>query len=657
MGKPRKSRASKRRSAARLQDEIVRKASGPQSHERLAVNDSDASSASSAGVADYMENVYGLTDAGEEANEVGLLELSAVSALPDLTYLGLASGDEDCFSDDSGSDAEGGEWYHVESCELVEDDVGRLRNGFREIADRIQGGKDGGFVTVGSWRMCLAVCEFVSRMGLQGMFCVEDCRPGIKIFRGNGDIFGYQEDWVEAAVDVEDEFLGNKIPLAVLVLGCEEQVARDVLEDIVSALIAVEGVELPVLQASSRLDALVRRLGGVLGCKVVDGEGGVASSLSVQPDFALADRSILSGLAETLLRCAFWQDSSVNGGGTSCCKPLPPAVGTAEASVRTTVGRMLSTWAEAKAARQWNWTESRSYLFPSLGWAALIGSVFESPASGMSCVCDGSRMVAVFCELEEDKLVSLRARLDDAIPQFGITECEPRPQTRVGKRRLSDGPLSAAALSDRKRTSFRAREKGRNRVRAEFRDVVTEFTDWLEENVEASTRADTESESGPVVDFLRIEAHRPHFCEALTEICRTTGVACNVTKTGPRKARSASAILVCGELLFGGSEVPPTSEIVELALNIYDKRASPKGTKKGARGVKNDKAGAKAGAKSTAAAQKKMLSAPPLDESNRGFRLLGLLGHEAGTGLGADGSGRTEPLLPTFNSGRRGIGG
>jgi G-patch domain len=49
--------------------------------------------------------------------------------------------------------------------------------------------------------------------------------------------------------------------------------------------------------------------------------------------------------------------------------------------------------------------------------------------------------------------------------------------------------------------------------------------------------------------------------------------------------------------------------------------------------------------------------AEPIDTRNRGHQLLSRLGWKEGDGLGAQLSGRKDPIRPTFNSGRRGLGG
>jgi hypothetical protein len=48
--------------------------------------------------------------------------------------------------------------------------------------------------------------------------------------------------------------------------------------------------------------------------------------------------------------------------------------------------------------------------------------------------------------------------------------------------------------------------------------------------------------------------------------------------------------------------------------------------------------------------------AQPLAQSNRGHQLLSQMGWQIGDGLGADRSGITDPIQPSFNAGRRGLG-
>jgi G-patch domain len=657
MGSKRKGRPAKLRTRLRQQNAPAG-APGVLQH-RVAVIDSDNSDASSdSAVNDYVANVYGEGAVNEQMVPLEELfpSLLRVDGRPGL----LTSSEGDSLSDDVACDSGDDEcWFKMDPFVLPPDSQVKVETAHalsRALGDARSGR---GVVPVTTLRGCLAVFEVSSRLGLSASLDSAS-PPQVLVFRRSSEGGAASRDAdVQAELvvgSVLDSVFANRRPSAVCSLDSAEQQARHLVETALGFLQSSPGPDSRVvLQARADSKVVVTQLANILGCVTSASDaGGQDCEVSVfgrSAGVELPRQAVLS-IGECLVRRHVWDD--VRGIPAAALlasrQTLPACVGSAESRARSVSCQIIQAWASGADGQR---RQPLTFHLPTLRWSEIVATSFaDSFDIACEVAADGSVRVGL-ADSSPPRPAQVRvltAHVDATMRHFAAEGMADAREEGGAKRAAAAAAAAAGRTAaanafplpraGRRHSSVTGKPgksgaKGNKRMLEDFLATVRELADWLD------------LAPGPG-ESLTLQPCRAIVADALCQL--GTAIGCNYEKVKVGKA------WMC---VFQGSSQgpPPRVEVEGKAMHIYESVCGKGKWKK--KRSKSERAAAVQSAK--AADQERLrqqqLSAAPLNETNRGYQILvGSLGHQVGTGLGANGHGRTTPVLLAFNSGRRGIG-
>lgn len=465
-------------------------------------------------------------------------------------------------------------------------------------------------------------------------------------------------------------------------LDTQEAKARAKCEEFLSLLTSNASDDCPPFNLVARdlqVCKILQRLACVMGMNCVLEESNVDAHFS---EYMLTfsspcirygmSRKSLSDIVEYLIRRMLWREedesSRIAARGHRSVVNRPPRIGSDESLARAVAQNVIDVWTKIMLSTEEQFLVIVGDSLPSLWYEAMskltntLGITFdvtnsESKSMFLPVFHFDVQSVREWMHGSE-RSVTIRALEDIFRNEVSVLHSLNAKQAGTRDTEFSmRATIDDTATPTKHRNRRSGRLNGLPRLRHNFSALASHFIQVLCTSVDDVPRHE-------------VRAKNKIIRQALADFARVSG--CNVKSTSgsPRlvlESETADSVpsheILQENLeriteLFFGSKPGSTQKCKErkqTKLDRQQRRQGRKQSKQHGRGVSctpvpstTTRAGRNALEKSTRAS--------PIGQSNVGHQMLTRMGWQDGTGLGISESGRTAPLLPCFNVGRKGLG-